>query len=91
MKVVPLIVGPTAIGKTYLSSLVAKKIPVEIVSADSRQIYKLLDIGTAKPSKALQAQIPHHLIDFLRTDEHFSAGAYSRIARGIIDKIFERA
>ena len=84
------LVGPTGIGKTALSVSVAKFLPVEIISADSRQIFKLLDIGTAKPSKEILKKIPHHLISFLRPDEYFSAGFYSKMSRKIIDQIFER-
>ena len=87
-KIVPFIIGPTGIGKTYLSVLVAKKLPVEIISADSRQIYKYLDIGTAKPSKNILSTVPHHLIDFLEPTEYFSAGKYSHVGRSIINKIF---
>jgi tRNA dimethylallyltransferase len=84
------LVGPTGIGKTALSVAVAEFLPVEIISADSRQIFKLLDIGTAKPSKEILNKIPHHLISFLRPDEYFSAGLYSKMSRKIIDQIFER-
>lgn len=89
-RLVPFIVGPTAIGKTYLSVLVAQKLPVEIISADSRQIYKYLDIGTAKPPNNILESIPHHLINFLRPDEYFSAGKFSKAGRLIVDQIFNR-
>ncbi len=89
-RVVPFIVGPTSVGKTYLSVLIAQKLPVEIISADSRQIYKYLNIGTAKPSRKVLDSIPHHLIDFLRPDEFFSAGKYSKAGRKIIDQIFDK-
>jgi tRNA dimethylallyltransferase len=87
---IPFIIGPTAIGKTKLSLAIAKIIPVEIVSADSRQIYRYLNIGTAKPSKAELKQVTHHLIDFLRPDEYFSAGMFCRIGRKIIEQILAR-
>jgi tRNA dimethylallyltransferase len=103
MNSVLFIVGPTAIGKTYLSIFIAERfqqypggdrsIPgkkVEIVSADSRQIYKFLDIGTAKPSKDILKSIPHHFINFMRPEEYFSAGMYSRLARRIINQIITR-
>ena len=87
--VVPIIVGPTAIGKTYLSMLLAEKIPSEIISADSRQIYKYMDIGTAKVDKELQKKVAHHMIDICNPDEYFSAGMYSKIARKIVDYILK--
>lgn len=84
------LVGPTGIGKTALSLSLAEFLPVEIISADSRQIFKFLDIGTAKPPKEILKKIPHHLISFLRPDEHFSAGMYSKMSRKLIDQIFDR-
>ena len=83
--VVPIIVGPTAIGKTYLSMLLAEKRPSEIISADSRQIYCYMDIGTAKVDKKSREKIPHHMIDICNPDEYFSAGMFSNMARKIID------
>jgi tRNA dimethylallyltransferase len=90
MKSVIVIVGPTAIGKTQLSIKIADLLPIEVVSADSRQIYRLLDIGTAKPSPEILQKVPHHLINFLRPDEYFSAGMYSQVARKFINQIFKR-
>jgi tRNA dimethylallyltransferase len=90
MNSVPLIVGPTAIGKTALSCEIAYILDVEIISADSRQIYRFLDIGTAKPSKNELEKVQHHMINFLRPDEYFSAGMYSQIGRRIIDQVLER-
>ena len=63
------IVGPTCSGKTILSLKLSQLIPCEIISADSRQIYKYLDIGTAKPSEADLEKTPHHLIDILDPSE----------------------
>jgi len=88
--VVPILVGPTGIGKTYLSTLIARKLPVEIISADSRQLYRFLDIGTAKPDKNVLVAIRHHFVDFLRPDEYFSAGQFSRLARRRITEIVKR-
>ncbi len=62
----------------------------EIVSADSRQIFKLIDIGTAKPTQAELAEVPHHLIDIVPLDEHISAGTYGNLARESIEGIFSR-
>ena len=98
MKKVLFIVGPTGIGKTHLSILISEKFQnlksssqkVEIVSADSRQIYRFLDIGTAKPSREILKSIPHHFINFLRPEEYFSAGMYSQLARKVINQIINR-
>jgi tRNA dimethylallyltransferase len=87
---VPFIVGPTAIGKTRLALAISERMPVEIISADSRQIYRYLNIGTAKPSKKELSKVKHHLIDFLRPDEYFSAGMFSRIGRKIVKQIVLR-
>ena len=72
--------GPTASGKTALSLRVAKELSCEIISCDSMQIYKQMDIGTAKATKAEQAMVRHHLIDFLSPSELFSANAYRDMA-----------
>ncbi|HTS00824.1 MAG TPA: isopentenyl transferase family protein, partial [Bacteroidota bacterium] len=73
---VPVIVGPTASGKTAVALALADVLPVEIISADSRQVYRYLDIGTAKPSPAERARVPHHFIDIIDPDEEFSAGRF---------------
>jgi len=85
-----IIVGPTAVGKTELSLCLAERLNGEIVSADSRQVYKYLDIGTAKPTPEEQARIPHHFIDIKRPDQYYSAGEYGSEARHCIDDIFRR-
>jgi tRNA dimethylallyltransferase len=90
MKIALFLVGPTAVGKTELSVHIARLLPVEIVSADARQVYRQLDIGTAKPDKTILDSAPHHLINFLRPEEYFSAGSYAKVARKIIEQIFER-
>jgi tRNA dimethylallyltransferase len=87
MPVVPIILGPTAVGKTYLSLLLAQKITAEIVSADSRQIYKYMNIGTAKVDSDTQKKVPHHLIDICNPNEYFSAGMYAKLAGKIVDHI----
>lgn len=82
---VEVITGPTASGKTSLALERAKDNPnVEIVNADAFQLYKGFDIGTAKPSKSIRQQIPHHLIDILEPSERFSAADYSRKGRDVI-------
>lgn len=89
-KIVLILVGPTGVGKTYLSRLLATKLPLEIISADSRQIYKYLDIGTAKPPPEFRERTPHHFINFLEPDQHYSAGKFGEQARKIIQDIFDR-
>jgi tRNA dimethylallyltransferase len=81
------IVGPTASGKTDLSFQIAASCnqKVDIICADSRQIYRGMDIGTAKPSKEEQSLFPHHCIDICNPDEHFSAGKFAQYARTCID------
>lgn len=89
---VEVITGPTASGKTSLALERAKGNPdVEIVNADAFQLYKNFDIGTAKPSKTIREQIPHHLIDILEPDERFSAADYSRVGRDVIRSIIARS
>ncbi len=83
-----LIVGPTAAGKTKLSLKLAEKMKrVEIVSADSRQVYKLMDIGTAKPTLDELEKVPHHFIDIIFPDQHYSAGKFGREARQTINQL----
>jgi len=84
------IVGPTASGKTTVSLKVASLCQGEIVSADSRQVYRHMDIGTAKPTPGEIGDIPHHCIDIRNPDERFSAGEYGLEARQIISEIFLR-
>ncbi len=81
------IVGPTASGKTSLSINLAKMFDAEIVSADSMQIYKGMDIATAKPSSSEQSGIKHHLIDFLDIKESFSVAQYCDLAHKVIKEI----
>ena len=70
------IVGPTAVGKTSVGIRVAKEIGGEIVSADARQVYRGMDIGTAKPSREETDSVPHHLIDIIDPGDDFSAGIF---------------
>lgn len=87
---VHLIVGPTAIGKTFLSERIAEKIRVEIISADSRQIYRYMDIGTAKPDPAFRKKVTHHFIDICDPDAYYSAGMFGRQARETIEAVFAK-
>jgi tRNA dimethylallyltransferase len=81
------IIGPTASGKSALAIEIAKKFNGEIVSADSRQIYRGMDIGTAKPTKKEMAAVKHHLIDIKNLNESYSAGQYKKDALNAINKI----
>lgn len=92
MSKIPLIVvaGPTASGKTGLAIEIAKYVGGEIVSADSMQIYKYMDIGSAKPTKEEQAQAVHHLIDFVEPNEEFSVADYTEKAHKVIADINSR-
>ena len=84
------ITGPTASGKTALSVRLAKEIGAEIVNADSMQIYKYMDIGTAKPTVDEREGVPHHLIDIVNPDELFSVARYCECAKEAIDDIHSR-
>lgn len=84
------IVGPTASGKSTLAMRIAKKYNGEIVCADSRTVYKGMDIGTAKPTVEEQAEIPHHLIDIIEPSEAFSAAKFKQLAQEMILDILKR-
>jgi len=84
------IVGPTGVGKTELSLGVAHRLDAEIVNCDSRQVYRGLDIGTAKPSAAIRAEVPHHLFDVAEPDEAFDCFRYHAMARVAIEEIRSR-
>ena len=90
MKRLIAIVGPTGIGKSRLALHLAGLYQGEIVSADSRQVYRYMDIGTAKPTPQEHAQIPHHLIDIIDPDEDFSLAQYQELAYQAIEDIFQR-
>ena len=89
---IPIVVvaGPTASGKTGLAIELAKRFDGEIVSADNMQIYKYMDIGTAKPTPAEREQCVHHLIDFLEPDSEFSVADYTELAHRVIADIYSR-
>lgn len=86
----PVLVGPTAIGKTAVALALAAHLPIEVVSADSRQIYRRLDIGTAKPTRRERQRVPHHGVDVVDPGERFSAGRFAREAAGWIEDIRAR-
>ena len=84
------VVGPTASGKTALAIALAKELGGEIVSADSMQIYRGMDIATAKPTPEEMAEVPHHLIGFWPPEKPFSVAQYAVLAREKIDDILRR-
>jgi tRNA dimethylallyltransferase len=84
------LVGPTAVGKTALALALAEHLPIEIVSADSRTVYRWMDIGTAKPSPAEQRRVPHHLLDVVDPDEPFTLASYQQQALAVIDRVARR-
>lgn len=82
------IAGPTAVGKTKFAIEIAKKFNGEIVSCDSMQLYKYMNIGSAKPTPDELSEVKHHLVDFLDPREDFSVAQYQKLARAAIDEIF---
>jgi len=84
------IVGPTAVGKTEISLEVADRLNAEIISSDSRQVYRELTIGTAKPSPEAQSRVPHHFIGERNLQEPFSAGTYAEEAHDRIRDVLDR-
>ncbi len=85
-----ILTGPTAVGKTALSIRLAKEIGAEIISADSMQVYKLMDIGTAKITPEEMQGVCHHLVDILMPDEPFNVVIFQQEAKKVIDGIYER-
>lgn len=90
MKRIVAIVGPTAVGKSRLALHLAQALDGEIVVADSRQVYRFMDIGTAKPSRKERALVPHHLIDVVNPDEDFNLALYQEMAYNAIEDIQRR-
>ena len=82
--------GPTAVGKSAIALALAEKIGGEIISVDSMQVYRGLDIGTAKPSPAERARVPHHLIDVCDLHEAFDAAQFVRLAEKAVAEIQSR-
>jgi len=89
-KKVVIIGGPTASGKSALALSLAERFPLEIVNFDSLQVYRYMDIGTAKPSPGVRSSCPHHLYDIRNPDEAFSAAEYVREASESVREIYER-
>lgn len=84
------LVGPTAVGKSHVALALAGRMEVEIISADSVQVYRYLDIGSAKPSPAERRRVPHHLIDVVDPDEPFDVVRYRELARRAVAEIHAR-
>jgi tRNA dimethylallyltransferase len=84
------LVGPTAVGKTAVAIQLAEHFKTEIISADSRQIYRELEIGTAKPSEQELKQIKHHFINTHSIEQPYDAGSYERDALALINELFEK-
>lgn len=88
----PLVIltGPTAVGKTALSIALAKEIGGEIISADSMQVYRRMDIGSAKITPEEMAGVPHHLIDVLEPDQEFNVVVFQKLAKRAVADIYSR-
>lgn len=81
------VVGPTATGKSEIAVRLAERLDGEVVSMDSRQAYRGMEVGTAAPSPELRERVPHHGVAFLDPDERYGAGTFARLARGWMDEI----
>ncbi len=92
MNKIPLLalVGPTGIGKSQLAQALALRLNSVIIHADSRQVYKEMEIGTAKPSRAMREKVPHHLLDVAAPDEDFNAGKYKALASSAIEASWQK-
>src|SRR5215217_7018844 len=88
-KTLIVIAGPTAIGKTAMAIALAKRFSTEIISADSRQFFKEMEIGTAKPSAEELAAVPHHFINSHSVQSLFSTGDFELQALGLMDELFK--
>jgi tRNA dimethylallyltransferase len=90
LKKVLVILGPTASSKTKVSLEIADILDIEIISADSRQVYRFMDVGTAKPTLEQRKKVPHHLIDIVKPDQYFTAADYSRRAREALKEVVSK-
>lgn len=90
--IIPILIltGPTAVGKTDLSIKLAKSLHGEIISADSMQIYKYMDIGSAKVRPEEMDGVVHHMIDIIEPDEDFSVSDFQNATKSIIEDIYSR-
>ena len=84
------VVGPTASGKTNMAGELAKQLGGEVISCDSMQIYRGMDVGTAKPTDEEMQEIPHHMIDIAEPDEDFSVGRYVEMADACVQDVLSR-
>lgn len=82
------VVGPTAVGKTEVALEVAERLGGEIISADSRQVYREFDIGTAKPTPQERARVPHHLVDFLDPRATYSVAEFCAAAKDLVERLW---
>ncbi len=89
-RLTPVIVGPTGVGKTAVALALASHWPLEVISADSRQVYRRLDVGTARPTRKERAAVRHHGVDFINPGERYSAGRFARDAAGWISDVVAR-
>ena len=87
MRTIIAVVGPTGAGKTEMGFKIALKHNASIVSCDARQVYRFMDIGTAKPDKEMQSIVPHYMIDMVNPDEIYTAYDYARDGRKVIEKL----
>ncbi|MCK4595517.1 tRNA (adenosine(37)-N6)-dimethylallyltransferase MiaA, partial [candidate division WOR-3 bacterium] len=87
MRTVAAIVGPTGVGKTEIAIKIALRWGVSIVSCDARQVYKYMDIGTAKPNKKIRNTVSHYMIDIVEPNERYTAYDYARDGRKVIGKL----
>ncbi len=87
---VVVVAGPTAAGKSETAVAIAERFGGEILNADSMQVYRFLDIGTAKPAATLRARVPHHLYDVVTPDQRYSAGRYANDARQVANDVIAR-
>ena len=90
METILVIAGPTAVGKTSFSLEIAKALDGEIVSCDSMQLYRYMDIGSAKATAQEQTIVPHHLLDVLDPSDACTAARYQKLAKEVIFDIFRR-
>lgn len=90
-KTLIVITGPTGIGKSATAIDLAQRLSTEIISADSRQVYKGIPIITAAPTEEERSIVPHHLVDFLELDEYYSASLFEQQALSLLDHIFRRS
>lgn len=90
-KTLIVITGPTGIGKSATAIDLAQRLSTEIISADSRQVYKGIPIITATPTEEERSIVPHHLVDFLELDEYYSASLFEQQALSLLDQIFRRS